>query len=133
MLQSPLLRAFVALLLAFLTWSLVSFSQNPNEVASFDRRPISVDGLQQGYVLVDDAGQPLTSLTVNVDVTVGAPREVLSSITQSDIRPYIDLTALASGTHNVPIGVRTPDRVTIREVVPPQVAVRIDAVRGTAL
>jgi YbbR domain-containing protein len=118
-------RALIALSVAFGLWVIVGVLENPTEQSRHSNL-ISTENMPSGLVIVDDAGRPVAALNVVANVTVSAPREVLSTITRSNIQPYIDLSGYDSGTYNVPVQVHTPPRVQILSLDPEQIQVRLE-------
>ncbi|NJN17285.1 MAG: hypothetical protein HC822_13955 [Oscillochloris sp.] len=116
-LSATVLRAVLALGLSFALWAFVSFSQNPEELASFPEVPIEVTGLGDDLVLVDQNGMPNPTLPT-VDITLRTDQRQRADLRSVDIRAVIDLTGLSPGEHNVPVNVQ-PTRSNLSFTIPP--------------
>lgn len=135
--RSTGLRLLLALGLSFTLWVFVSFSENPDQSASFDGVPVGVQGLSPGLVLVDTNGLPRSSLPT-VDITVQADSQTLGRNVQSnDIRAYVDLSEVSAGDHVVAV-VAEADRsdlrgLTFTEIRPSNISVRLEQLITTTV
>lgn len=90
-------RILLSIVLAVLLWFYVTGLENPSQATIFRGLQLEVRGLQQNLKIVNTDPLP------TIDVSFQAPQNVLSSLSSTDIHPYIDLTSLAAGVHRVPV------------------------------
>jgi YbbR domain-containing protein len=90
---------FLSLVLAFFFWAVATEAKDPTEEASFGSSiPIETTGLDEGMLAY---GMDET----RVRVELRAPQSVWETLRTSDLRAYIDLSDVTTGTLNVPIEV----------------------------
>lgn len=89
-------RLLLSVVLAALLWFYVVNLENPEQAAVF--KGLSVELRGTGTNLKATSVQPTT-----VDVSVHAPQNVMNGFSQADVRPYVDLTGLGAGVHDVPV------------------------------
>jgi YbbR domain-containing protein len=90
-------RILLSIVLAVLLWVYVVNLENPAQTTVFTGLSLQVRGLAPNLKLVNQLP--------NVNTTVLAPQNVMATLTQPDVRPYIDLTGTDEGVHEVPVRV----------------------------
>lgn len=134
--RSTGLRLLLALGLSFALWVFVSFSENPDQSASFNGVPVDVQGLSSGLVLVDTNGLPRTSLPP-VDITVQSDEQTLSRVQSSDFQAFVDLSEVGAGEHVVSV-VAEADRsdlagLAFSQITPSNIAIRLEQLITTTV
>lgn len=113
-------RFLVALALSALVWVVWTLEQNPSTQELIDD-DIQVDEVNLGPSLV------LASPIQPVRVTVGGPRENIRRLTVRDFSARVNLAAVGSGVHQLPVEVAVADAATeVVRVTPETVTVQID-------
>ena len=112
----------LALLLAVVVWVVSQQQQNPLEVRTLSRVPVTARNLPQDLVLADD------NSFSPVDVQVRAPRSVWEVLTTSDLLAYVDLSGAQPGRQEIPVTIdpQIPE-VDILNVNPSAMVVRLEA------
>jgi YbbR domain-containing protein len=108
-------RIILSLVLAVLLWFYVTNLENPAQVTQFNGMTLEVRGLDKSLKMINTLP--------TVDVTVQAPQNIMSTLRQSDIRPYVDLQGLDAGVHEVPVILdlsSLPDHNSMNFTVAPQ-------------
>ncbi|HEX9987576.1 MAG TPA: CdaR family protein [Chloroflexia bacterium] len=90
-------RILLSIVLAVLLWVYVVNLENPAQTTVFTGVPLQVRGLAPNLKLINQVP--------NVNTTVLAPQNVMATLTQADVRPYIDLSGTNEGVHEVPVRV----------------------------
>jgi YbbR domain-containing protein len=90
-------RILLSIVLAVLLWVYVVNLENPAQTTIFTGLPLQVRGLAPNLKLINQIP--------NVNTTVLAPQNIMATLTQPDVRPYIDLTGTNEGVHEVPVRV----------------------------
>jgi|GEM_PF-950835 len=115
-------RILLSIILALLLWFYVTSLENPEQVTVF--RGLSVD--MRGA----DSDLKVINTIPTIETEVHAPQDVMGRLRQSDIRPYVDLSKLGEGVHQVPVHAEVlgnqPRLVTVR-LVPNEVQVQLEA------
>ena len=88
-------RIVLSVVLAILLWFYVLTLTNPTSSTLFTDLPVDIRGIGNQLKVVN------TIPPVNANVS--APQSVLASLGKSDINPYVDLTGLPEGVHEVPV------------------------------
>jgi YbbR domain-containing protein len=115
-------RILLSIILALLLWFYVTSLENPEQVTVF--RGLSVDLRGTGSDL------KVINTIPTVETEVHAPQDVMGRLRQSDIRPYIDLSKLGEGVHQVPVRaeiVGTQSRLVTVRLAPNEVQVQLEA------
>lgn len=113
-------RVGLALVLAVLLWFYVVNLENPAQTTSFRDLTLDVRGAASNLKVIS----PLPT----VDVTIQAPQNLMNNLSPADVHPYIDLSNLNEGVHEVPIVIETndlPRESLTANVVPGQVQVQL--------
>lgn len=92
-------RLILALVLAILLWFYVANVENPAQTTSFRDLPVEVRGTAGNMKVI--------SALPTVDVIVQAPQNLMSGLTSGDVRPFIDLSNMNEGVHEVPVDIET--------------------------
>lgn len=98
------LQATLAIVLSLGLWLFVSFSENPDERATFEGLSLSLRGVDERLVLVDQNSLPNPALS-SVNVTVVTDRRQRNQIRSVDLRAFVDLSELGPGDYSVPVSV----------------------------
>ena len=88
-------RLILSIVLAALLWFYVGNLENPERTTVYRDLAVEVRGLAPNFKLLSQPQE--------VSVTVQAPQGVLATLSQADVRPYIDLGGFAPGVHTVPL------------------------------
>jgi YbbR domain-containing protein len=132
-LRGVLVRVLLAVGLSFTLWMYVTFTENPDQTASFEDVTVRIQGKTPGLLLVDERGLPLDSETLPTrldQVVLQADAQALSGLTRSDIDVYIDLTGLGPGDYSRPVltqSRRSDLRLRFLETNPDYMSVRLEA------
>jgi len=112
----------MSIVLALIVWWIAINQENPLVVQDFQERvPVSVLGLSNGMVVVEDLSNETVKLRLR------APRTSWENMDVTDFRAIIDLTDLSPGQHDVAVQVKSLDpQVTILDVQRPQLRVTLD-------
>jgi YbbR domain-containing protein len=108
-------RIILSIVLAVLLWFYVTNLDNPAQVTQFNGLTLEVRGLDKSLKIINTLP--------TIDVTVQAPQNIMSTLRQTDIHPYVDLHGLDAGVHEVPIVLdltALPDHSTMTFSVAPQ-------------
>lgn len=112
---------FLSLLLAFFFWAVATESKDPTQEAPFGSSiPLETSGLDEGMLAYGMDG-------TRVRVELRAPQSVWQALSTDDLRAYIDLSEVATGTLTVPIKVDvqvTP--VQVLKITPPEVTITVE-------
>ena len=114
--------AGLALLLAAVVWVVAIYEQDPPRADTFDGISITYENLRDGLILV---GSP----TEQASLTVRAPQSHWTNrnVSPSNLEATVDLDGLDVGVHNVPVQVRSLDKMMlIQSWSPTQVVVRLE-------
>ncbi len=76
-------------------------------------------------VAVEVRGGRATPDAVEATVTVKGAAQALEGLTATALRAYVDITAVRSGRHRLPVAVDVPDGVSVVRVEPDQVSVQV--------
>ena len=88
-------RIALSIVLAVLMWFYVTSLENPARITEFTEVPLEARNVGQNLKII--------RALPNVDVTVQAPQNLMSTLRQGDVHPYVDLQNLNAGVHQVPI------------------------------
>jgi YbbR domain-containing protein len=112
---------FLSLILAFFFWAVATEATDPTQDASF-RSSIAIEtiGLDEGMLAYG-----MDETRVNVDLR--APQSVWETLRADNLRAYIDLSEVTTGTLNVPIEVDVQVMpVQVLRVSPPEVKLTVE-------
>lgn len=101
--------------------------QNPQISTSITTR-LGIVGLQKGYVV--------TLAQDEVPVSLEGPKVAVDAVKTNDIKAWVNLANMQTGTHTVPIAVRIPEqlmRTVIARPAIPRVSVTVEAVSSRTL
>lgn len=135
-LYASLIRVIVALLLAFVIWVFVSFTENPQQTISLTNVPVIVEGLPDSMTLVDGEGRPIPVPDDVINLAVSGPQDTLTRINKANIQPYINVAGLEAGIHEVDIQVRAVPRrdgLDFRGLQPASITVTIEDLISTTV
>ena len=114
-------RIVLSLMIAFGIWAFVVNERDPDQTLVEPDVQIVVDGLQDGFQLVD----PLPA----VEVTLKGPQSVVQGISGDEIEATVDMTDVdAPGTYARDVEVQTPGELRDVDVKPSTVTVEIGSV-----
>ncbi|NWJ48246.1 MAG: hypothetical protein HXX08_20515 [Chloroflexi bacterium] len=112
-------RLLLALILAIFVWGYVSLTVYPEQTNTYEGIPLEVRNPTATNLIVRN-----TTTKEPITVTVSGPRDKLTGITSSSLKPYVDLTKLTKPTTDqfkmelhVPDGVRyniKPEKIEIQ-------------------
>jgi YbbR domain-containing protein len=97
-------------------------------VVTIEIRPVPVERVVDHVpVELRNSGNRLTSTAVPREVTVRlrGPGKAVSALQPQDLKAYADLSGLGRGRYNLPVRFDPPQEMTITNVTPAQVDVRI--------
>lgn len=92
-------RILLSAVLAVLLWFYVTGLENPSQATIFRGLQLEVRNLDTSLKIVNTEPLP------KIDVSFQAPQNVLSSLSSTDIHPFIDLSDRSAGVHRLPISV----------------------------
>ncbi|NPV27327.1 MAG: hypothetical protein HPY81_07790 [Firmicutes bacterium] len=110
-----LIFKIVSILLAILMYVFVANERGTDLERIFDNMTVQVRGMGSDLVLVQKPG--------NVQVSLRGPVDTLSP---QDIGVYVDLSGAKPGEHLLPVQVSVPNGVTVLNVKPGRVKVKVD-------
>ncbi len=110
----------LSLILAIVLWVYVSDEINPSAEQVVNRVPVEVRGLASGKILLAGPG--------TVDVRVQGARQKVQQVGARAVTAYIDLSKVGNGLHRVPVRVKVPEGLTVVDVSPKEIEVRIEKV-----
>lgn len=114
-------RIVLSLLIAFGIWAFVVNERDPDQTLVEPGVQIVVDGLQDGFQIVD----PLPA----VEVTLKGPQSIAQGIDADEIEATVDMTGVnAPGIYERDVDVQTPGGLRDVDVEPSIVAVEIGSV-----
>lgn len=90
-------RLMLSVVLAMLLWFYVINLENPEQTTVFKGLAVEVRGTGNNLKVIN----PVPA----VDSIIQAPQDVMGSFRPADIKPYIDLTGLQEGVHEIPLHV----------------------------
>jgi YbbR domain-containing protein len=117
-----LTRLGLAFLMAVVLWLYVLGLENPSRPAVYPNLPLKTEGLASDLFVVNDPGE--------ARLVIQAPQDVLAHTYSGDFTPYVDLTGLQPGTHDLDVQVHHPADVTQIQVEPSHVTVQL-GLRGS--
>lgn len=88
-------RILLSVVLAVLLWFYVTSLENPAQITTFRALTLDVRGIASNLKVI--------SAPSTVDISFQAPQNVLGTLSRTNIHPYIDLTGLGAGVHDVPV------------------------------
>jgi len=117
--KKNLTAKIIALIMAIILWVYVMNEQNPPVETSMDI-PLEVRNLSASVVAVD--------IPESVRVKVRGPRTIIISLSQKDIKSYIDLKGLADGNNTAKVNTAIPASMELVEVSPEKINFRLDTI-----
>ncbi|MEO8285694.1 MAG: CdaR family protein [Chloroflexota bacterium] len=115
-------RIILSVVLSALLWFYVTSLENPAQVTQFNSMSIDVRGIDTSLKII----KALPTVSINVQ----APQNIMSSLRQADIRPFVDLNNLSAGVHEVPVEVDVngvADRTLLNfSIVPRTIQVQLE-------
>ena len=117
--KKNLTAKIIALIMAINLWVFVMNEQNPPVETSMDI-PLEVRNLSSSMIAVD--------IPESVRVKVRGPRTLIISLTQKDIKSYIDLKGLADGSNTAKVNTVIPANFELVEVSPEKINFRLDTI-----
>ncbi len=125
MTQQPVWRniglALLSLALAFLLWMVATEAENPTEDRQLNTAiPVEIQGLPETMIAYNLSES-------SVRVTLKAPQSVWRELTASDVRAYLDLSRVVTGTNTLPVQVQARGNpVNLVTVTPHEIAVNVE-------
>lgn len=111
-----LLFKILSVLLAFLMYVFVANEPGDNLERIFDNVSVQTRSMSGDLVLVEKPG----AVQVNL-------RGQVNDITPNEINAYVDLSGLKPGEHSLPVKVSVPSGVTVLNIRPNQVKVKVES------
>ncbi len=112
-----LVAKILCMIMAVVLWMYVMNEQNPPLEASFTI-PLEVKNLANNYTLLDTPE--------SVRVKVRGVRNIIATLSASDLSAYVDLNGIGEGRHSVKITTVIPASVELVEVNPDKALLRVD-------
>ncbi|MGC9394483.1 MAG: CdaR family protein [Anaerolineae bacterium] len=114
---------FLSLILAFFFWAVATEAKDPTETAPFNSSiPIETAGLDEDMLAYGMNG-------TRVRVELRAPQSVWETLSSDDLRAYIDLSEVTTGTLNVPVEVDVQVApVQVLKITPPEVSLIVERI-----
>lgn len=120
------LRRFgIALVLALVLWSFVSFTTNPS-VDQPRTVQVAITNLAPGMLVVEPTLDARSEQLPEVTFQVTGPQDVMARLQPDDFKAHLDLAGLSAGQHTVPIIVEQPVGVRVHSLTPPALSVQLD-------
>lgn len=115
----------ISLLLAFFFWAVATESENPTREAALNSSILlDTEGLEEGMIAYGHED-------VRVRVRLRAPRSVWDDIRPEDVRAYLDLSNVISGTVTAPVRVAVRLRpVEVVSISPAEVTLTVEPFSG---
>ncbi|MEW6243631.1 MAG: CdaR family protein [Bacillota bacterium] len=107
--------------LALVIWFQVMSEENPAVDREFERIPIILENLREGYTITNFEPK-------SVNIVVRGQRRLVTDLDRADIRASVDLQQAAEGSETLRVEVSVPKGLTVLEVVPSLVTVGLDAI-----
>jgi len=107
--------------LALVIWFQVMSEENPAVDREFERIPIILENLREGYTITNFEPK-------SVNIVVRGQRRLVMDLDRADIRASVDLRQAADGSETLRVEVSVPKGLTVLEVVPSLVTVGLDAI-----
>jgi len=113
----------ISLLLAFFFWAVATEAKDPTEEAPFNPSiPIETTGLDE-----DMLAYGMNETRVRVELR--APQSVWETLSINDLRAYIDLSEVTTGTLSVPVEVDVQmEPVQVLTITPPEVNLTVEPI-----
>ena len=114
---------FLSLILAFFFWAVATEATDPTQEAPFvSSIPIETTGLDEDMLAYGMNG-------TRVRVELRAPQSVWETLSSNDLRAYIDLSEVTTGTLSVPIEVDVQvEPVQVLKITPPEVSLTVERI-----
>lgn len=90
-------RLALSIVLSLLLWFYVLNLENPEQTTNFNGLAVELRGTGADLKVINSLP--------TVDSIVQAPQNVMGTLNQADIQPYVDLTGLSEGVHEIPVRV----------------------------
>ncbi|MEI7555696.1 CdaR family protein [Candidatus Chlorohelix sp.] len=117
-------RLALALILALFVWGYVSLTVYPEQTNTYDGIPVEVRNPSATNLIVRN-----TNIKESVTVTVSGPRDKLTSITSSSLKPFVDLTKLTKPTTDqFKMELRVPDGVRY-SIKPEKIEIQVEEIK----
>ncbi|ADG81263.1 CdaR family protein [Thermincola potens] len=110
----------VSLLLAVILWIYVSNEINPTTEQILNRVPLETRGLSANVAILE--------MPRAVDLRIQGPREKVQQVGIRAVEAYIDLSNAKTGEVSLPVRVAVPEGVTVVDISPREVTVRLEKV-----
>lgn len=115
----------VAILSALVLWLYVMGEVNPEDIKPLNNIKVQLLNLEElkssGLVIIDQED-------FTVDIKVSGRRNDLYNISAEDIKVTADLRGYRQGVNSIPLEVSSPANVTIEEIKPQQIKVKLDKI-----
>lgn len=117
--KKNLTAKILAVLFAIVLWIYVMNEQNPPIEVAF-QVPLEVRNLSGQFTIYD--------VPDSVRIKVRGPRGVVASLSQQDIKAYVDLKGFTEGVSTAKVYAAIPGSVELVEITPDKVTARLEAV-----
>jgi len=119
--------ALLSLVLSTILWVLVSNDLNPARVDVFPNPiPVQTNNIPPGMAVF--------SVIDPVKIRISAPQELWSRLRSDSFTAYVDLSKATPGAQSYPVIIQRPDpQISIREVIPDKVTVRVEIVKSRSV
>lgn len=117
--KKNLTAKILAVLFAIVLWIYVMNEQNPPIEVAF-QVPLEVRNLSGQFTIYD--------VPDSVRIKVRGPRGVVASLSQQDIKAYVDLKGFTEGVSTAKVYTAIPGSVELVEITPDKVTARLEAV-----
>ena len=125
LLKNNFLVKVFSFLLALMLWVYVTSGvvrTIPDMTDTFRNVPLAALNLEDGLAVME--------IPAEVDVVLNGRQDIIRAITPQNIRAFVDLRALAEGTHRISPDAEVPQGVRILRFAPPQVTVVLERVES---
>lgn len=108
----------LSIAMAVVLWVYVTNELNPTKEKDFKNIPVDIRGLGQNLAASD--------LPESVNVRVSANQDVIGDLNAKSIETYIELGNVGPGEQEVPVKVKVPSGVTVTDLRPQRVKVKLE-------
>ncbi len=116
-----LIRAIVALILAFSLWAWVTAEQDPEITRTIPAVQVTAQHVPKNLQVVGDLPR--------VEIRIEGPQSKLQTLDSSQIEATVDLSSVKQpGQVSLSVNVDTPSRVRVRSITPSKLTLQVDQI-----
>lgn len=103
----------ISLVAAIILWSFVISEVNPPTVKEYRGIPVTMVNTES---LTNQDLVVVSPKLISVDVELKGQRNIMSSVTNSDLLAAVDLKGYTEGVHTIPVAISSPPETTVTKV-----------------